>query len=174
MGECRSCEMQKYLACQNSAYPGSCHKSEISPLYSAESGPAARYDSLESSGGFSARNQYDDAAQRIKDLQKKIQDLRDQEDIDDSRALVENLEEYFKLSAEVKEFQNLQALLAEVKEQLRRRRSVEGEIVMAWRKSDKSHTAAQLEKLFEVHSITQFEDYFSGSGLANLRRLIWR
>jgi hypothetical protein len=50
-------------------------------------------------------------------------------------------------------------------------RTVRDEMIVAWQASDKSHTAAQLDKLFESN-ITDFSDYFTDPEcMAALKRL---
>lgn len=155
MSECRNCDVHRFIACKNGLLPGGCHKSEISGLYSAEPG----HDSLASRGELiggvrkHAGTPYDDALEKVRDLQKKLQDLRDQEDIDELKAIVEAGDEYFKLEAEVNQYLNLKSAIAKLKEQLKPR-SPGQEFIEAAQSAgaERPFLAQVLEKQFEIYN----------------------
>jgi hypothetical protein len=121
MSECRNCDVHRFIACKNGLVPSGCHGSEISPLYSAEPQRCSLASSGEFLGGAGRRagNAYDDVQERIRTLLKKIQDLRDQEDIDSTQALLDAGDKYFKLEAEVNQYIKLKSAMAKVKGQLK-------------------------------------------------------
>jgi len=81
--------------------------------------------------------------QRIQTLLTKIDDLRDQENINDMQDLLNTATQVRTLEAEVNEY-----LKGEAPQ--RRPRSVYEELAQAWDKTEKSHVARQLNELCEL------------------------
>lgn len=155
MTECANCEVHRFIACKNGL--GGCSdrsssasfRTGVSPLYSANEDPSSS-STPRFNAGKRAGNPYDDVQERIKTALKKIQDLQDQEEIDELKAIVEAGAKYFKLEAEVNQFLNLKSAIAKLKEQLKPR-SIGEEFIRAARSAgaERPFLAQLLEKHFE-------------------------
>lgn len=116
-----TCDMQTYLRCQNGL---GCACSAAK-----RAGP------------------YDDVQQTIQTLTKRIQDLRERKDVEDTQRLINLSERVLALEASINETIKGEA---EQRPKQSKPRTILDDFVNATRKTENSHVARQLDKLCEI------------------------